>query len=220
MTFYELLPYLTVLINQLKMTYYLLPGVFLKVNKKNISFTLFLTGILVCLCSCASTAAARKNQPYIWLTNSSKYILLPPENIENPMDSHQLVSASWGGNTYQASAWVKADETGIDMSLMNELGAGMGELSYRGGSVTFSSPVFPGNLTGEYITADFQFCFYNTPALRKALKDCGLSFEDTGKSRRILKGETPIVEIEKSKDAVRLVNLLRGYTFTLEGTFE
>jgi hypothetical protein len=52
------------------------------------------------------------------------------------------------------------------------------------------------------------------------MEACGLAFETRGNSRRILEGKTVIMEIEKSRDTVRLINHLRGYTYTLEGNFE
>jgi len=202
------------------MTYYLFPEVILNSKKKITFLFLLLAGILIIFCSCASSAGARKNQLYVWLAGDSKFAILPPENIEKPMDGHQIVTASFGGQFYQLSAWVKADEMGIDMTLMNELGANMGELSFRDGSVSFSTPLLPKFIGGEYIVADFQFCFYNAPALAQALKDCGLSFIDTENSRRILQEKNLIIEIEKSRNLVKLVNHSRGYAYTLEGDFE
>jgi len=83
----------------------------------------------------------------------------------------QCISASWQGRNYVFNAWAKADETGIEMVLLNELGAHMAELTYRDGQVSFSSPVLPSSLLKpEYIVADFQLCFYSAPALRQALE--------------------------------------------------
>jgi hypothetical protein len=147
-------------------------------------------------------------------------MLLPPENIENPLDMAQQISASYKDRDYFLNAWVKADEAGMEMTLLNELGANMGELSYRDGRVSFSSSVFPPSLKPEYIVADFQLCFYNASALRQALEDCGLSFEISGSSRRIFQGKTVIIEIEKNQNTVRLINHLRGYTYILEGNFK
>jgi len=176
--------------------------------------------LFLCCCSCASKTPVKENRLNVYLTGSSSYRLLPPENIENSLDMAQHISASWQGRDFLLNAWVKADETGMEMTLLNELGAYMGELSYRDGSASFSSPVFPSSLKPEYIVADFQFCFYNTSALRQALEDCGLSFEHTGNSRRIFKGKTLIIEIEKNPNTVRLINHLRGYAYTLEGSFK
>jgi len=174
----------------------------------------------LCCCSCASKTPIRENRLNVYLAGSSPYRLLPPENIENSLDMAQHISASYQGRDYFLNAWVKADETGMEMILLNELGAHMGELSYRNGLASFSSPVFPSSLKPEYIIADFQLCFYNTSALQKALEDCGLSVENTGNSRRILQEKNVIIEIEKSQNTVRLVNHLRGYAYTLEGDFE
>ena len=178
--------------------------------------------IIVSLCffSCASGTTVRENRPFAWLTDNSKYILMPPEYIENPMDMAQQISAYFAGGDYFLNAYVHANKTGMDMTLLNELGASVGELSYRNGVVSFSSPMFPKSLKPEYIVADFQLCFYNAHLLRQTLEDCGLLFENTGLRRRILQGENVIIEIEKSSGAVRLVNHLRGYSYTLEGDFE
>jgi len=175
--------------------------------------------LFLCCCSCTTNTTGEK-QLSVYLTGSSKYILLPPENIENSLDMAQQISASYKGMKFFLNAWVKADETGIDMVLLNELGTRMGELSYWNGRISFSSPMAPSTLKPEYIVADFQLCFYNTAALRQALNDCGLSFEDTGNSRRIFKGKTILIEVEKDRNTVTLVNHRRGYTYTLEGNFE
>jgi len=149
--------------------------------------------VFFCCCSCAANTT-REKRLSVYLTGSSKYILLPPENIENSLDMAQQISASCKGRKFFLNAWVKADETGMEMA--------------------------PSALKPEFIAADFQLCFYNTAALRQALNDCGLSFEDTENSRRIFKGKTLVIEIEKGRNTVRLVNHLRGYAYTPEGDFE
>jgi hypothetical protein len=192
----------------------------LKSDKKDIFSFLFPAGILVLFLSCAPSAGIREERPYIWITDSSKYTLLPPENIINPLDNYQLISASYGSQSYQINSWVKADETGIDITFLNELGANMGELSWCGGAVSFSSPVFPQVLNPRYIIADFQFCFYDAGALAQALKESGLTIKETETGRLILKGDTVIIEITKDKNIIRFVNHLRGYAYTLEGDFQ
>jgi len=187
--------------------------------KKHLSFFLLLAGILAAFGSCASKSAVRENRMSAWLTDKSKFNILSPEFMENSMDNQQFISASYGNMNFQAIAWVKADKNGIEMILMNELGNGLGELSYRDGAILFSSPVFPQSVGGEYIVADFQLCFYNAHILRKALEDCGLSFEENDKGRRIYSGETLIIDIEKSGNAVRFVNHLREYSYTIESEF-
>jgi hypothetical protein len=176
--------------------------------------------LFLCCCSCASRVPVKEDRLYTYLTGSAKYFLLPCENIENSLDMAQRISASWQGKDYFFNTWVKANEAEMEMILLNELGVSMGELSFRDGLISFSSPVFPNSMKPEYIVADFQLCFYSAPALRQAIEGCGLSFEASGNSRIILEGKTVIIEIEKSRNTVRLINHLRGYTYTLEGNFE
>ena len=184
-------------------------------KKRKTAFPAFL--ILISsflLCTCASLAAEK--QPFTYLTDRAKFVLLPHTAIENPMDTSQFISASYGGQNYHFYAWVRADETGMDMSIFNELGASMGELSYKDSVINFSSRVLPEFLKPEYIVADFQLCYYDPVLLAQALKKCGLALELKGSARRIFNGKNLIIEIERTNNAVRLVNHLRGYTYAME----
>jgi hypothetical protein len=171
--------------------------------------------------SCKS--AAREDRPYTYLTDSSKFILLPTDGIERPIDMAQYMSAELRGKKYFFNAWVKADENAIEMTFFNELGASMGELSYKDAAIHFSSPVFPMSLIRsfkpEYVIADFQLSFYDPILLGKSLKDSGLVLEILDGRRRILNGDEVIIEITKTEKTVRLENYLRGYVYTLEGDF-
>jgi len=178
---------------------------------------MFLPTLVFILCSCSSLAVDKR--PYAYLADRSKYILLPSAAIEKPVDMAQHISALYNGQRSYFSAWVLADENRIDMSLFNELGASMGELSYKEGVVSLSSAVFPQSVKPEYIVADFQLCFYDPDLVRMALKDCGLVLDVDNNQRRIFEGKNLIIEIEKSSGEVKLVNHLRGYSYTLEGEF-
>jgi len=181
-------------------------------NKLTIIHLLF----LICLTACATTAG--NNDPYAYLTNSSKFFLLSGGS-EKPMDMAQLISASYGNQDMQFSAWVKADEAALDITMLNDMGVSIGELSYRNGAVFFSSSIFPASIKPEYIIADFQLCFHDTNLLNKALTRCGLIFKAEGANRRILQGKKIIIEIDKSADKVTYKNYLREYSYTLEGNF-
>ena len=188
-------------------------------KKENIIISFLFFGVLVCFYSCASASGTRENRPYAYLTDDSRFFLLPPEEIDKPIDMAQQISASFDGGDYFLNAWVMADQKGMDMILLNELGVNMGELSYRDGAVSFSSLVFPNSLRPEYIIADFQLCFYKDTALRQALDKCGLSLESTMSGRRVYQKRKLILEIENTGRSVKFTNHLRGYTYTLEGDF-
>ena len=174
---------------------------------------------LFCFSSCATGAKNREDRLHAYLTDTSRFILLPTGAIGKSMDMAQHISASFQGQDFLMMAWVKADETVIEMTLLSELGTNIGELSYRDEQISFSSEVFPSALKPEYIIADFQLCFYDTAALTRALKNCGMAIEAGGTIRRIFWKNRLIYEIEKSNNKVRLTNHLRGYTYTLEGDF-
>ena len=187
-------------------------------KRKIIVFFLILIPGIVCICSCASKSAA-ETLPFVWITNGSKFILLHPENIEKTLDGPQLISASFMGQNHQMITWVKSDETGINVVLLNEMGSNMGELSYQYGTLSFSSSVFPRSLRPEYIVADFQLCFYKAEALGKALREGGLSLQETENGRRVMQKNNTIIEIIKDTNIIKIINHLRGYTYTLEGDF-
>jgi len=174
----------------------------------------------VCVLSCASAAG---KDIYVNLTDSSKFALLPTEGIEQNMDMAQFLSAKFRGQDYFFNGWVKANKDEIEMVFFNELGASMGEISYRNGAVHFSSAVIPKSVVKyfkpEYVIADFQLCFYDPFLLGESLKDSGLVMETNDGSRRILNRNDVIIEINKTNKTVELVNHLQGYAYTLEGDF-
>jgi hypothetical protein len=174
-----------------------------------------------CIFSCASVSG--KDTLYVNLTDRSKFALLPTGGIEQAIDMAQFLTAEFRGQNYFLNAWVKADENIIEMAFFNEMGAGIGELSYINGAVHFSSTVIPKavikSLRPEYLIADFQLCFYDPILLGKSLKDSGLIFETKDGNRRILNGTDVIIEINKTKNSIELVNHLRKYAFFLEGDF-
>ena len=189
------------------------------IQVKSIIFAALLL-FFTCLCSCLSHNTAGKKQPYTYITNKVIYYLLPPTGIEKPMNMSQLISASFQNQDYYFNAWVQADETGMEMTLLNELGVNMGVLAYRDGLIYLSSPVISNVLNPEYIIADFQLCFYDSNLLRSAFENDGLVFETNETGRLLIDGEDIIIEIIKTKSAVKLTNFLRGYSYTLEGDFQ
>ena len=188
-------------------------------------FLFFFSIFVVCVLSCASVArtAPPKALPYVYLADSSRFVLLPPEGIEQAMDMAQFLSFEFRDRNFFLNAWVKANENAIEMTFFNELGANIGELSYRDGAVHFSSTVIPRvamrSFQPEYIIADFQLSFFDPFLLSKSLKDSGLVLETEDGGRRVLSGNEVIIEIVKTENTVRLVNHLREYVLTLEGDF-
>jgi hypothetical protein len=182
--------------------------------------------ILLCLVSCATTAKSSPFSP-VYVTDSAKYTLLPPSEIEKPLDGQQQITGSYGNQAFVMDAWVQADENEVNIALFNSFGVDMGELSFWEDGVSFSSTVFPPALKAEYIAADVQFCFYRVDSLMAALKKCGLTLiveihdgmDGWKEVRKILSGKKELIEIEKTETTISYTNFLRGYAYTLRGAF-
>lgn len=171
--------------------------------------------------SCASVRAGAGSdiQP-VYITNSKKFYLLAPENIEQPAECFQLLTGSFGEHSFVLQAFLQADENGIFLSLLNDFGTGMGNLVYDGTRISFDSAVFPKSVKAEYIAADLQFAYYKPSALKKSLAELNLDFviskEDGAEIRRIMSGKKCIMQISKSGGTVDIENFLRGYRYNLK----
>jgi hypothetical protein len=197
------------------------------VNIKKMCGIIFLL-ISFCFSSCITNEPESPSFSPVYITNQAKYILLPPPSIDVPLDMAQHISGSYGKRQFVMDAWVQADASSITMTLLNSFGSNMGSLLYDGNSVILDSSYFPSALKPEYIIADFQFCFYRVDVLAEALRSIGLTLEINRREslgvtlveqRRILSGTKKIIEIEKTPHMIRYNNLLRNYSYTLEGDF-
>jgi len=178
--------------------------------------------IIFSLVSCSTLPNTSPFSP-VFVTDRAQFTLLPASEIEKPVDGAQQLTGTFGSQNFVLEAWVRADESGIDMDFYNSFGAGMGSFSFNDKAVSLDSPVFPQNLKPEYLAADFQFCFYKPQALQRVLKAAGLVFEISDgtftETRRILAGKETVIEIKKNENQIHYANLLRGYSYVLEGTF-
>ena len=156
----------------------------------------------------------------VYITDSKAVTLLAPACMDGILDELQLFTGFFGEQSFSSLAYIQADQGGIGITLLNEMGMDMGSLSYDGKSLSFSSPYFPKDVRAEYIVLDIQNAYYELPALA-SLYDMagGLSFScelaGAKEIRRILDGNSIIEEIVKDSDAVSITNFLRGYRYEL-----
>ena len=138
--------------------------------------------------SCATTKSAasentatKKNHLHpVYVTNSKKIQLLSPSAMNGEKKALQLLEGSYGNNSFSLMCYLEADSSGIYISLLNEFGTGMGELSYNGERVNFESGVFPKNAKAEYIVSDLQFAYYRAEELKAVFDSAGLKFTVSG----------------------------------------
>lgn len=175
--------------------------------------------------SCASTKKTDGAEiSPVYITNSKKFYLLPPENAERDTDSLWLLNGAFQENRFTVQVYARISGAGIFLSLLNEFGTGMGELVYDGRTVAFDSAVFPKTVRPEYIAADLQFAYYKAEPLAEALRQIGLDFavssEDGAEIRRILDGKKCVEEIVRTDGAVKITNRLRGYEYDCQEAAE
>lgn len=177
---------------------------------------------------CASTKQLENSTVSpVYITNTKKFYLLSPSEIEKRIDAQQLLNGKFGENEFVMQALLQADEKGIFLSLFNDFGVGMGNLTYDGIAADFDSAIFPKNLKAEYIVADLQFAYYKVPAINETLKTIGMYMEvseaDGCQVRTIysnsilpMMNSKTIEVITKKSGSIKIENMLRGYEYNLQ----
>ncbi len=169
--------------------------------------------------SCASSKNLQSALAPVYVTNTKKVSLLPPECAATTIDSLYSLKMSFGDESFSILAFAQLDNSGITMSLLNDFGTDMGVMIYDGVSVVLDSPLLPSNLKPEYIICDIQNIYYNLEALQENYAKVGLSFEEasseSGKVRLLKNGSKLIEEISFEGNSVKLTNHLRGYEYIL-----
>ncbi len=183
-------------------------------KNRTISFLFFLM-VLLTLLSCRSTAVKALLRP-VYVTNSKKINLLPPENVANKCDGIQMFSGTFGENTFSMLSYTIVDENCVSLALMNDFGTDMGSIFYDGKAVSFDSAFFSDKLPGEYIIAELQNVYYDVASLKANYAANHLTFEllPDG-SRRILDGKKTIEEIHFTENSITVINYLRAYSFVI-----
>ncbi|WP_296330442.1 DUF3261 domain-containing protein [uncultured Treponema sp.] len=175
------------------------------------------------LISCASSRFESEFSP-VYVTNTSKYAILPTTSMNGTVDSLQKMTANFGkDNSFDFDVYVISDSSQLSMTILNEFGTTMASLFYDGLSLDFDSVIFPKQLKAEYIVADFQFCLYNVDDLKPALEKIGVNLEVTSEPagdeiaevRTLSKKGKVISKITKTALSIKYENFLRGYSYIL-----
>ena len=193
----------------------------MKNNMKNLLKHLFgIFIVITVLCSCTSKKAEASGLRPIYITNSKTVNLLNPTKACVVFEGLQALNGSFGSQSFTLLSYTQIDAKGINLSLMNDFGADMGNLFYDGISVIFDTAYFPKALPGEYIICDIQNAYYDKDELRTNFEAAGLKFvviteENAVEIRKIFDGQNLIEEISISQNEVKIQNFLRGYSYQL-----
>ena len=182
-----------------------------------ISASLLILSILFLPISCKSTRTVQFNELHpVYITNTKKINLLPPENTTVELDILQQFNGTFGDTDFSMLSFSQIDKSEISLSLINDFGTDMGHLYYDGEHVSLKSPYLPSKLPGEYIVAEIQNAYYDEKVLQENYSKARLKFVcEADGSRKIYDGKKLIEEIFISDDKVKIINYLRGYSFEL-----
>lgn len=187
-------------------------------------------GILISLVflSCTTSKVGKNVLNPVYVTNTKKISLLPPTALSRPLQTYQLIEGQFGKDSFTMMAYIEIVPEGIFISLLNDFGTDMGNISYDGLKVDFESAYFPKNLKGEYVISDIQNAYYNVDLLKENYEAAGLQFEviqEPGKVdesgvavdqiRRIYSGGKLIEEIRFMGKSIIIKNFLRNYEYIL-----
>lgn len=182
---------------------------------------LLIAAICGLFAACSTTKIPDFETPAVYVTNSKKVNILGSEHILHDMDEVQLFEGIFGDRNFSIPLYIFADKNGMYISMLNDVGTSMGELSFDGKSVDFHSNLFPENMKAEYIVWDIQLAFYDGESLAQRLALWKLDFQienvDGKETRKIIDGKNLIEEIIMENKSVVIKNHLRGYEYHLSG---
>lgn len=182
---------------------------------KRMTKLIILFAVLLCLVSCRTLR--------IKMGENSRFTLLSPSAIAEPMDSYQLITGSFPGYENVAmEAWFTCDENSLQLTMFAPTGQTMGKIFYDGKAISFESSFLPEyRIIGMYIIADMQLCFATTEAIEAefATDDLVLAeaYSDGSLAKRtITEDDETIYVIEYLEYGISVTNSLRGYNYTIE----
>ena len=155
--------------------------------------------------------------------DDSRFTLLPPSAITEPMDSYQLITGSFPGYENVAmEAWFTSDETSLSLVMFAPTGQTMGKVFYDGKDVSFESTFLPEyRIIGLYIIADLQLCFADSEAIKTEFAKSSLTLTETYSdgylvTRIIEENNNAVYLIEYQENGISVINKLRNYRYAIE----
>ena len=182
---------------------------------KRLAKLIVLLAVLLCLSSCTTLR--------IKMGENSRFTLLPPSAIDEPMDSYQLITGSFPGYENVAmEAWFTCDESELQLTMFAPTGQTMGKVLYDGKTISFESSFLPEyRIIGMYIVADMQLCFADSEAIKTEFGKSDLSLSETYLNgslftRTITENNNAVYLIVYQENGLSVINKLRNYRYAIE----
>lgn len=179
----------------------------------------FAVGCLFISCAGLPSRKSPSGAKPVYLTNSVRYVFLPPSAMEGSIDELQQLTGSYGEKNFSFLVYTKAGAERTEMLVLNDFGTEMARLEYSAQGLNVTGLAATAGLSAEYIMADFQLVYYSASLIEAQLVRAGLRFVERSGSDRIVRevydGDALIIRIERDSTGVDFRNILRGYSYSI-----
>lgn len=178
--------------------------------------------LVLSITSCASTGKQERtaSSTALQLGRKSTYTLAATACIQNEIAEFQKIEGRFEKRQFNFLAYTVADDSVIDIIILNEMGMEIGSARYDGETVTSSGFFNTYGLPAEYLIADFQLVYYRPDCLENSFSGEAISITEEenadGVARRnVHEGDELISTIEYREDVLTFTSILRGYSYTI-----
>lgn len=188
-----------------------------RLKKHTLALAVFLAGIFAC--SCHNSHSSLSTMP-VYYTDNAPVELVNIGLNKVKIDAPQHIDGTYGEKTYSVDAWMRMNDTLLNVVLFSSFGNTIAELKFTSDSLKFESSVMDSKKgKAEYIVSDIQLCYFGMEVLEPHYKAYGytLTQETEGDStkRTLSKGGKEILTVTQSGNTIVLMNTLRNYSYTI-----
>lgn len=178
--------------------------------------------LIFSVASCTSTGSAERTAASagLRLGRNSTYTLAATACIQNEIAEFQKIEGRFEKRQFNFLAYTVANDSVIDIIILNELGMEIGAATYNGDTVTSSGFFNTYGLPADYLVADFQLVYYRPECLETAFSGSDIRITEEHNEagvpcRNIYEAGELISTIEYREDVLTFTNILRGYSYII-----
>lgn len=182
-----------------------------------IAFATVLVGMT--LCGCHNAHGSLSAMP-VFYTDDASVELISINKNKISIDAPQHIEGAYGEKTFSMDAWMRMNDSILNIVLFSGFGNTVAELKYTSDSLKFESTVMNAEKTkAEYIVADIQLCYFDMAVLKPHYEaQHFLLTEATNGNesiRTLAKDGKDILTITNNGSTIQLKNTLRNYSYTI-----
>lgn len=178
--------------------------------------------LVLSITSCTSTGKQERtaSSTALQLGRNTTYTLAATACIQNGIAEFQKIEGRFEKRQFNFLAYTVADDSVIDIIILNEMGMEIGSARYDGETVTSSGFFNTYGLPAEYLIADFQLVYYRPGCLEEAFSGDAVRITEEEDAdgvvrRNVYEADELISTIEYREAVLTFTNILRGYSYTI-----